>query len=185
MEIQNCEIELWRPVPGFEGTYEASNQGQIRSVDRVGPTCHGATRALKGRVLAGRPVKRGYRRVNSPGGRVLFVHRLVAMAWVPNPDGLPFINHIDGVRDNNQPSNLEWCTHAENMRHAFAIGLAPKPKSGPGALSPAAKLTESDVQSIRAKCAAGESQRSVADDFGIARSTVSFIVRRITWAEVA
>lgn len=73
------------------------------------------------------------------------VHRLVAMAFVPNPEGHTEVNHIDGDKGNNHCDNLEWCSRLENMRHAFANGLC---KAVSGENAPAAKLSEAEVQEI-------------------------------------
>ena len=89
---------------------------------------------------------KGYRYVNNFKGKSARVHRLVAMAFVQNPDGLPEVNHIDGDKLNNCASNLEWCTRKQNMAHAFATGLC-KVRFGEDA--PRAKLTDAQVSEIR------------------------------------
>lgn len=67
----------------------------------------------------------GYRKVLTRERVKVYVHRLVAEAFIPNPDNLPEVNHIDGNRSNNAVHNLEWVSHADNMRHAYATGLNP------------------------------------------------------------
>lgn len=116
-EFTLIECEEWRPIAGFEGMYEISNLGRVLSL-------HFRTRNNK-LVLKG--YDRGdYRRVclMLDGKRCFFsVHRLVAMAFIPNPDNKPCINHEDGVRDNNRSENLTWVTNSENTLHAWRIGL--------------------------------------------------------------
>lgn len=118
--------EVWRPVVGFEGFYEVSSFGRVRSVDRRVPCAGGKTRQLKGKLLASKLNAKGYPRVplckNNKSGSVL-VHRLVAMAFVDNHLSLPCINHKNGDKTDNRPDNLEWCTHRQNSQHALASGL--------------------------------------------------------------
>lgn len=110
------KIEYWRPIPGYEG-YEVSNLGRVRSIDRWVKYSDGRLRLYKGRIL--KPVKRkdGYLQVNlskDNRGKMFLVHRLVAMAFIPNPDNLPMINHKDENPGNNAASNLEWCDSSYN-----------------------------------------------------------------------
>jgi hypothetical protein len=90
---------------------------------------------------------KGYLHVTLGYGHTKRLHRLVALAFVPNPDSLPEVNHIDGNKLNNCASNLEWCTRKQNMAHAFATGLC-RVRFGEDA--PRAKLTNDQVAEVRA-----------------------------------
>ena len=117
--------EEWRAVPGYEGSYEVSNLGRVRSVDRVigAMSRWGALtiRNLAGRVLRQSDNGSGYMVVHcaTGGGReTKLVHRLVAEAFLAREDRKDFVNHRDGRKANNSAENLEWCTRSENMQHA-------------------------------------------------------------------
>ena len=108
------DIERWRPVPGYEGSYAASSHGRIRSLDRI--TDRG--RNWRGRLLTPTPMKNGYLLVTLWRGgrqRTQLVHRLVLSAFHgPCPDGSEAL-HRDGIRTNNYLENLSWGTHSENQ----------------------------------------------------------------------
>lgn len=117
----------WLPVKNYEGYYEVSESGEVRSVDRVLPVTKQSDRLFKGKVLYQTTnVQVGYKQVSlwkDNKGASLYVHRLVAEAFIPNLQNKPEVNHIDGNRQNNHISNLEWVTSAENSLHASKIGL--------------------------------------------------------------
>ena len=120
-------MEEWRDVKGYEGAYQVSNLGNVRSVDRRIKCADGVTRKFAGKDLKPyRGAWRGeYYTVNLTIGnniRPTLIHRLVAEAFVPNPDGKAEVNHIDGNKLNNSSENLEWVTHRENMEHAVRTG---------------------------------------------------------------
>ena len=112
-------IEKWRPVEGYEGLYEVSNTGRVRSVDRYVKTCYGSYRLHKGKVLSPGIRPDGYL-VVSLQYRMFRVHRLVAEAFLPNPDNLPQVNHKDEDKSNNRVDNLEWCTAKYNNNYGTA-----------------------------------------------------------------
>lgn len=87
------------------------------------------------------------------------LHRIVAETFVPNPLGLPQVNHIDGNRENNRADNLEWVTASRNMSHAYSTGL----KTNRGEINPVSKLTEQDVRNIRTLAARGLTARAIRD----------------------
>lgn len=172
------------PVPGYEGLYEINIAGEVRSLPRQ-VTSRGGTR-----ITGGSPIKvhktNGYPCFNaSAGGKVrnVSIHRALAILFIPNPGAKPHINHIDGDKANFALFNLEWCTHRENMQHAFRTGLTPLPTSGPGEQSPAARLSWGDVRVIRRQAAQGQSRQAIADKFGVSKSNINQIVRGVTWRE--
>lgn len=112
-------IEIWKPVIGYETNYEVSNFGNVRSLNKRGNNYHHILSAhLQG--------NKKYLQVNlwlKNKTKKKRIHRLVAEAFIPNPNNLPEVNHIDGNRYNNHVSNLEWVTSSENKLHAFKTGL--------------------------------------------------------------
>jgi hypothetical protein len=129
-------MENWRKIPGYPSRFEVSDKGRVRTIDyeymhklRGGGM---EMRHRKGRVLAPcvNTAKGGYVQVTMTysdlGVRKVWsgkVHRLVALAFVPNPSGLPEVNHLDSDKTNNCASNLEWVSKSENVRHNYASGL--------------------------------------------------------------
>ena len=165
------DMENWKPVVGYEGLYEVSDQGRVRSVDRI--TRDG--RRWKGRVLSTNKVSTGYlRAVLSVDGKYnhVYVHRLVADAFVPNPQGKLEVNHKDGNKKNNVASNLEWVTHSENGLHAFRVLGRTAAKSMLGKPSPNRKLTDEQAEMIRTS---ERSCYSLAREFGVSDSVVQDI----------
>lgn len=110
------------------------------------------------------------------------MHQLVAEAFLgPRPEGHG-VNHLSGDKLNNAPENLEWATQQRNVRHSFDLGLQ-KPKRGAG--HPRARLTEAQVQAIRARSAAGERRIDVAKDYGVSASAITEIVRGRAWRHLS
>lgn len=115
--IEGITLEEWRDITGYEGYYQVSSKGNVRSLDRVIKVSNGMNRHIKGRTLITTKDRNGYvnvglNRDNKAIGKL--VHRFVANAFIPNKYSLPQVNHIDHNRDNNDVSNLEWCTAKEN-----------------------------------------------------------------------
>lgn len=105
-------MEIWRPISGYEGLYEVSDKGRIRAQSqyRSWKTPISLTLMNTG-YLRARLCKNGK-------GRGYSVHRLVAEAFIPNPDNLPLVNHKDEDKTNNCVENLEWCTHSYNSKYS-------------------------------------------------------------------
>lgn len=101
--------EEWR-ILNFEPNYEVSNFGLVRRKDNK-------------RILKDKDNGRGYRAVHLSHGKLYYVHRLVAMCFLPNPNNYPQVNHINGDKSDNNVINLEWCTCSYNNKHAILIGL--------------------------------------------------------------
>ncbi len=168
-------MEKWRPVKGYEGLYEVSDAGRVRSLDAVRP-CGKSVRFSKGRTLRIQKSSNGYRQVvlsKEGNSRYFRVHRLVAEAFLDNPYGLPEVNHIDEDKTNNAVSNLEWCTHQYNNSYGS------KPPCG--SRNPMAKLTGQQVAEIKSRRASGEKLKAIAADYGISINHVCNIANGRRW----
>lgn len=117
--------EEWRDIAGYEGIYQASSLGRIRSLDRL-VGCGGGFKLHRGRVRRlGDNKGTGYLGITlSVDGksRSRDVHRVIAETFIPNPNGLPCVDHIDADRHNNRVDNLRWVTQRENVRHSIELG---------------------------------------------------------------
>ena len=117
--------EIWKDIEGWVGLYQVSNFGRVRSLDRIVSRSSNGDKFIKGRLLVLRKDKDGYnvvhfRDASTGRNRLLKVHRLVAFAFIPNPDGKDQIDHINGIRSDNRVDNLRWCTCRENLNYPLA-----------------------------------------------------------------
>ena len=176
-------IEEWKDIPGFDGGYQISNLGNVRSC----LNCHrGKKFVYKPRRLSF--TKDGYIKV-----RLLYakrgidccykVHRLVAEAFVSNPYNKETVNHIDGDKTNNSFDNLEWADRSEQLVHAYSHGLR---KAKKGSENSQSKLTEEQVNEIRSLYRKGSrvySSVKLGKMFNVSHNAILSIVKNKTYVE--
>lgn len=175
------QTEIWRPVVGFEGLYEVSSIGRVRSLDHEVRNRY-STRIRRGRIRKPTPDRAGYLMVSLSRERAVKtgkIHRLVAEAFLgaaPNVDSA--VNHRDFKKDNNAVENLEWSTPEQNRRHAVNGGRfegAVRPLRGK-------KLNASKARAIKAAKAAGEATKAIAARFKVSTHTIMRVVNGRIWA---
>lgn len=170
--------EIWKDVIGYEGFYQVSNKGRVRSVTRIIKRTSGDMK-FKSRIMAG-CVRNGYKIMPLSKNKTIKawrVHRLVAIAFIPNPENKAEVNHKNGIRLDNKLDNLEWMTHQENVQHAFRTGLVKV-----GSQRKDAKLTEKDVIAIRSNRQL--TQKELAIKYNITPRHIRTILSRRSWKHV-
>lgn len=180
--------EIWKPVPGYEAFYQVSNMGRVKMNQKKIKHRHGTTRFLEERIMKTR-VCQGYEilglrsGVNSGKQVIKKVHRLVAEAFIENPEQKEQVNHINGVKTDNRLENLEWATASENQKHRFThlgqLGTWVGRKHTPETIKMliGMKSTLNDGQKAKAleMLAKGMFQREVAAFFGVSRTVITRI----------
>lgn len=180
--------EIWKPILGYEGYYEVSNFGRVRSVVRTyqQKVTGGVitTRVVKSKVLAP-ACNQKYLTISlhkNGDKKTHAIHKLVAKAFLPNPNSLPQVNHKDENKWNNRVDNLEWCTAKYNTTY----GTLPERKRSQikGENNPQSKLTENDVREIRRLRENGLSNLELSKMFGVSSDHIYQIVTKRRWKHV-
>ena len=180
-------MEQFRPIVGYEGLYEVGDLGTVIACEKIVPV--GITGAVdrRGRKSLKPSVHpHGHFRVwlSKDGKKSGFlVHRLVAAAWIKNPDNLPIVNHIDSTPAHNTVINLEWTTISGNTAHAFGAGKITIPKQD-GEANNHSRLTETDIRSMRALFSECGNTAEVSRRFGVSLKASYDICHRRRWAHV-
>lgn len=168
--------EIWKAVPSAT-SYEVSNLGRVRSLDRVVTSKNGIKKRLKGRMLSP-ALSVGYPSVQLGRGNIVKVHILVAEAFLgPRPEGM-YVCHNNSDRTDARLSNLRYDTPQNNQRDRRAAGTLTN-----GEKHPAAKLCQSSVSVIRECLNQGHLQADLAEKFGVSPSTISNIKRNKVWTD--
>lgn len=156
--------EIWKDIQNYEGMYRISNYGNIKSLKRkhlLKSSTSPKGYSLVGLCKTGKP-------------KTFRLSRLVGKHFIPNPENKPQINHIDGVKANNNVKNLEWATAQENTRHALKTGLQKR--------APNAKITQEQVECIRFLAQTGKiSNIAIAKIYKVKQQLVSRVKNRVTW----
>lgn len=166
--------EVWRAVPGYEDLYEVSDQGRVRSLDRLVKYADGRLRLHTGKLIApGFDRKRGYQSVNLwRKNRVqqIKVQRLVALAFLGDAGDGMHAAHDNYIRDHNAATNLKWLSAEDNARRRLAAGRGRQ------------KITRPTALNIRRRYQAGERQCDLVREFQLSRAQISAICRGRSWA---
>ena len=179
--------EVWKSVEGYEGIYEVSNIGNVKSLDREvlvnNPNGSNWVRYYKSKQLSTKLTRNGYVQVELNKynkGKLHLVHRLVAKAFLDNPEDLPDVNHKSGNKQDNSVINLNWCSKSQNMKHRveeLGIGL--------GEDNGNSKLTLDNVKEIRKLYEETKvTQKELSEIFKVGKSTIGYIVNYKTWKEL-
>lgn len=159
-------MEIWKEIIGYEGLYEISNTGLVKSITR--------------NIILKPRISNGYFRLgltDKYGKRPHFlVHRLVGLHFIHNPNNYPIINHLDGNKLNNDVTNLEWTTYQGNTRHSFKTGLRKKHHSN-------YKLSEEQVIEIRSLDGKMTLEK-IGELYSIHKGMVSRIINRKKWKHI-
>lgn len=174
------EEEIWKDVPGYEGKYKISNKGNLIKLSHY---------SKKGRYYPESIVPtfknyKGYIQIylfDNNQRKTTTIHRLIAKAFISNPDNKDQINHKNGIKDDNRIENLEWCNQSENMRHAFDTGL----KEGlPGEKNGRATLSQETVDLVKTKYNNGEKLPDISKELNISLGKLRTIIYGLSWKDL-
>ncbi len=163
-------MEIWKDIKGYEGLYQVSNLGRVKSYHKF----------TNGVILKPKKNRYGYYFVGlcSDTKRNHYIHRLVANTFILNMDNKPQVNHINGVKTDNRVENLEWCTNSENQSHAYKNNLKTSMKGGNHIMS---KLNEDQVINILND---GRPNKEIAKEYNVGRLAISRIKSGASWKHI-
>lgn len=177
VSVPSLENEIWADIKGYEGLYQISNYERVKGLKRDGfvKSKNVQNHPIKEKILKGGVSSTGYKCFTACKNGIkkhVFYHRVLAECFVPNPDNLPQVNHIDGNKLNNNLSNIEWVTAQENMIHARVNGLH-KGKS----------LSEDNVKEILLHINS-KSDNEISKMYNVSSQTILLIRKNRTWKSI-
>ena len=179
--IDDLYGEIWKDIDGFEGIYKISNYGRVKSLYRVVNN-----HPMKEMIRSNSLTKDGYVKIRLLGnGKDITarVHRLVAKAFIPNPNNKETVNHKDGNKQNNRVDNLEWSDRSEQLYHAYSHNLK-KQKRGSNNVN--SKLSEEEVEEIRKIYKKGDREygaSALGRKYGVTHRTILNITNNLTYKQ--
>jgi len=178
--LDNLPNEKWKQIIGYEGFYEISSLGRVKSVERITVGKNGISVTNKSMIKKQRQIKGGYLTVYLFRGKFYHhksVHVLVATHFIDNPENKPQVNHKLGIKTDNRHTQLEWCSASENAVHAYKYGLMCQK----GEKHNSHKLTNVQVLEIFKST---EIQQKIADKYMVSKGTVANIKQGLGWTHI-
>lgn len=178
--------EIWKDIKDYEGIYQISNLGRLRSLDRMlsikryGKFYY---KKRKGKMMCPSLNTNKYYHVklmNGDNKKIYSLHRLVALHFLPNPNNYEIVNHIDSNKQNNKLDNLEWCTKNDNRLHARKIFN----DTVYGESCNLSKLTEKQVKEIRANGRMNMSNRQIGNLYNVSHETIRCVLNGKSWKHI-
>jgi hypothetical protein len=170
--VRILNFQIWKWIKGFEGSYQISDEGNVRSFkySKEFPRYLKLSKNSCGYLLVAL--------YNKGLKQYYYVHRLVAEAFIPNPENKPQVNHKNGIRDKNKTLNLEWATPSENARHGY-VELGRKALKGENSCR--SKLTEEQVLEIRRSSL---SEKELASIYSVNQASINNVKNRKRWKHI-
>ena len=173
LSLESMYGEIWKDIFGYEGYYQISNFGRVKSFSYK-----------KNRILVCSISRTGYIKYKLSKNGILkyfSCHRLVALSFIINEENKPQINHKNGIKTDNSVDNLEWCTASQNTLHSFKTGLNIPTKGEKNGYS---KLKDCDIPIIKKLCNDGNKYEDIAKIYGVHKMQISRINRGKTWKHI-
>lgn len=171
--------EIFKPVIGYDGIYEISNFGKVKSLARKGKGSRN-TDIILSPGMGGSGYYFVYLCKNGTN-KMFMIHRLVAINFLDNPENKREVNHINGIKTDNRLENLEWVTPSENILHGIRLGIMNTAK---GSQKKNSLFTEDEVRKIKIRLNNGEIGFRIAKELGVDKGVISSIRRGKTWKHV-
>jgi len=178
--IKDLDGEIWKSVLGHEGFYSVSNRKRVKSLYRNIVKADGKKYTHLEKILSIKISKQGYNQLkirDENGRKTVKLYRLVAEAFIPNPDNKPCVNHINGIKTDDRVENLEWTTYSENAQHAWDTGLNTRRI---GELNKSSKLKENQVLEIL-KNNRKLTRIELSKEYNVSKTLIDKIVQRKVW----
>lgn len=173
------QVEIWKDVVGYEGIYQVSNFGRVKSLEKTfWSTKNNSFSTNKEFIRKLSNTRKGYLRtglMKDLKQKPFLVHRLVAIAFIDNPENKPEINHINGIKTDNRVENLEWVTTKENVIHSFEIGLSKRAKGDENKSSKLSYKKASEIRSSNLK------NKELSIMYGVSISSIELVKSNKTW----
>jgi hypothetical protein len=186
------KLEVWKDIQDYEGVYQVSNFGNVKSLDRIVNKPNGVSYMRKGKLCKQSKSNLGYMTVGFTVNNVKvnkYVHRLVAESFITNINNYPQVNHIDCNKTNNRMYNLEWCTNSQNHIHASKNGLNKLHLHRvvySGEKNGRSLLTKEQVLEIKQKYIPYKySAKKLSKEYNVSESCITHILNNTSWKEIS